>query len=163
MFKWFRRRKPSLCLDSGSAVSAQSNARVTPSGTNPVGGSTINSCTVGSGAIGDGKFGRTGTIGGRTGGGRTGGGRTISGSTVSGRGKTNRADQLLTELAALGENSGFLSSSGRQRTQEIGAQLNRRGGQRKMLSAHRAITAQLGREAVRELEVTWNGIGSWAG
>jgi hypothetical protein len=152
VFKWFRRRKPSLCLDSGSAVSAQSNAQVTPRGTNTLSGGTISS-TVGSGTIGDGKFGRTGTIGGRT----------ISGSTVGGHGKANHTDPLLAELAALGENSGFLSSSGRQRTQEIGAQLNRRGGQRKMLSAHRAITAQLGREAVRELEVTWNGIGSWAG
>lgn len=42
-------------------------------------------------------------------------------------------------------------------------QLIRRGGQRKMLSTHRAVTAQLGREAAREPEVAWNGIGSWAG
>ncbi|SEP54364.1 hypothetical protein SAMN04489732_14423 [Amycolatopsis saalfeldensis] len=117
MFKWFKRRKPSLYLDPGSAFPAPSNAPAAPSGN----------------------------------------------GTISGRGKANRTDQLLAELAAIGANPGFLSPSGNQRTREIGAKLNRRGGRRTMLSAHRAITSQLGREAARELEFAWDGIGSWAG
>jgi hypothetical protein len=56
-----------------------------------------------------------------------------------------------------------LSVSGRQRTQEIGAQLNRKGGMPKMLSAHREITAQRGHAPGREPEAAWDGLGSCCG
>ncbi len=46
---------------------------------------------------------------------------------------------------------------------DIGRELNSRGGNNLMLSAHAEIARRLGGVAARELESAWDGIGEWQG
>jgi hypothetical protein len=72
--------------------------------------------------------------------------------------------ELLIELVAIGRGRGFLTSGGKDpRTREIGEDLNRINGKQAMLEAHATVEAELGRLKGRELEMAWNGIGSWMG
>lgn len=75
-----------------------------------------------------------------------------------------RTGQLLSELCAIGLRRGFLTMQGKDsRTREIGAELDRMGGMRKMLEVHSLVQAEIGRLHARHLEAAWDGIGSWQG
>lgn len=76
----------------------------------------------------------------------------------------DRRGQLLEELCAIGGSRGFLTMQGKdRRTREIGAELERMGGKQEMLDAHSVVRSWLGPVRARELEVAWDGIGSWLG
>lgn len=76
-----------------------------------------------------------------------------------------RTSQLLSELCAIGLHRDFLTMQGKEdsRTREIGAELDRMGGMRKMLEVHGMVRAEIGQLHARHLEAAWDGIGSWRG
>ncbi|WP_327722781.1 hypothetical protein OG381_47105 [Streptomyces sp. NBC_00490] len=76
-----------------------------------------------------------------------------------------RTSQLLSELCAIGLSRDFLTTQGERdpRTREIGAELDRMGGMRKMLDVHSMVRAEIGQLHARHLEVAWDRIGSWLG
>ncbi|MFW6722569.1 hypothetical protein ACHZ98_20860 [Streptomyces sp. MAR4 CNY-716] len=76
----------------------------------------------------------------------------------------HRTRLLVAELIETGLSRGFLSRTGKdRRTREIGAELHRMGGKRRMVQAHDDVQAVLGRGPDRELELAWDGIGDWLG
>ncbi len=75
-----------------------------------------------------------------------------------------RTNQLANELLVIGRRRGFLTMQGKDpRTRGIGTELDRIGGMRRMLDVHDVVGDKLGRLSARELEVAWDGIGSWQG
>lgn len=65
------------------------------------------------------------------------------------------------ELLEIGANGGFLVRDGRrERTREIGAQLDARGGISAMRLAHQEVAYRMPFEA-SDLEWAWHGIGDW--
>lgn len=80
------------------------------------------------------------------------------------RGKKARTDQLLDELFTIALTRGFLTrGEADPRTREIGAELDRTSGLRKMREAHAVVNTELGRTHARELDSAWDGIGRWLG
>ncbi|GAA2657359.1 hypothetical protein GCM10010400_13560 [Streptomyces aculeolatus] len=76
----------------------------------------------------------------------------------------HRMRLLVAELIEIGLSRGFLTRTGKdRRTREIGAELHRMGGKRRMVRAHDDVQAVLGRGPDRELELAWDGIGDWLG
>lgn len=71
---------------------------------------------------------------------------------------TNRGYQEITEQRA----SLFLGE-GRDKTREIGTEIDKRLGFDGMVAVHTIMEALLGSVAARELEFAWNDIGQWKG
>ncbi len=72
-------------------------------------------------------------------------------------------DPLVRELVEIGRDGDFLDRGGRrERTVEIGSQLYSSGGMDAMLSAHQEVQYWTPFQA-RNLELAWDGIGTWRG
>ena len=75
---------------------------------------------------------------------------------------------LARDLVRFGRPDGPAGSSrflhgARADARAIGELLHERGGQEAMLTAHAHVRAELGADAARELELSWDGIGEWRG
>ncbi len=78
-------------------------------------------------------------------------------------------DRFVDELMGIGQTSDFVSDPGgnfdhngcHKRAREIGMQLNKMGGTHLMQVVWHRVTAALGPERGRSLEIAWGFIGDW--
>ncbi|KAF9946223.1 hypothetical protein BGZ72_000520 [Mortierella alpina] len=74
---------------------------------------------------------------------------------------------LITELIDVGSAEGTLLGplgwEPLKRVRSIGSALNDAGGKKLMQQAHKTVRDKLGAPRARELEVAWDGVGSWLG
>lgn len=78
-------------------------------------------------------------------------------------------DTFVDELVKIGQSSDFVSDPGgmfdgngcHKRVREIGMQLYKRGGTHLMQAVWYRVTAVLGQERGRSLEIAWGFIGDW--